>query len=279
MIEMPPLPPGIRLLTNPEVERLQARYPDLPPTPDQCITCGGRGQFLWWPPRTVTRTEPVEWKCNCLDQWVLHRYLLNAGIPIGYQRLGWDDMEAITADTRQAMAEYIEHADAYVRAGCGLMLHGDPGTGKTMLAVLLLKALLAEGYSGYFTTFTDMVALYTSTWRSDEERAWFDQRIRNVTFLVLDDPGKEYGGARGSGLAGAAFDAVLRYRVSSSKPTIVTTNHDSDRVAENYGGSIIDLLSECSRQIVFDGESFRDRHRQRVLNEVSLNLTRPVVIS
>lgn len=285
MYELAPLPPGVRLLTDPEAERLQQKFPAnlLPRSPEECVTCRhpsypkpgkSTGSFRWW---NEDRTEPVEWKCECVDQWILHRYLLNANVPLVYQRLFWADATHVDPDILAEVQRYLAKAESYVRVGVGLILHGLPGNGKTMLAALALKALLAQGYSGYFTTFSDLIALYTSTWHSDEERAWFDHHIRNVTFLVLDDPGKEYGGAVGSGLAGAAFDGVLRYRASSSLPTIVTTNLGPDAMPQRYGDGILGLLSERAVGIPFAAESFRRQHRDRTLEEVDLDLVRPIV--
>lgn len=275
MFELDVLPPGVRLLSNPEYERLLTKVPDLAKGPEGCVTCGGTGTFLWWTP---DRDGHGPWKCNCSDQWALQCYLHHAGVPLAYQRLGWADVVAVPASIREAVEEYRDNAAAYVRAGYGLILHGTQGTGKTLLAVLLLKGLLAQGYSGHFTTFSDMINVFTQTWRSDDERAWFDKRIRNVTFLVVDDPGKEHGGARGSGLAGATFDAVLRHRVASGLPTIVTTNYGPDKVKEGYGDGILDLLAERARGITFEAKSFRLEQRERVEQEIKLGLTRPLVL-
>lgn len=285
MFELEPPPAGVRLLTNPEVERLQARYRDLlPRSPDECPTCRlpawpkpGRatGEFVWWNP---DRTGYGHWKCNCVDQWTLNRYFLNAGIEVAYQRLGWADVTHVDPAIVATVQEYLVNAEGYVRAGYGLILHGRQGNGKTMLATLVLKHLLGEGYSGYFTTFADLIAVFTQTWRKDEERAWFDQCIRNVAFLVVDDPGREYGGAIGAGIAGAAFDAVLRHRVAASLPTIVTTNLDPEKFEESYGGNIIGLLSEKSVGVPFSSESFRKEHKARTKQEIDLGLVRPVVV-
>ena len=74
----------------------------------------------------------------------------------------------------------------------------------------------------------------------------------------LDDPGKEYGGARGSGLAGAAFDAVLRHRVASNLPTIITTNLNLTDLQEQIGPRTTDRL-KAYKTIHVDGPNLRDR--------------------
>lgn len=274
-----PLPETIRLLTNPELERLRTRYPRLPESPERCVTCEGTGSFRWYGAKVGEGPPPVvTYECSCTDQWVLHTYLLNANIGDAYQRLSWGDV-ATEQGALDKVADYLEHASSYVRAGVGLILYGGVGTGKTMLATLVLKQLLAQGYDGYFTTFSEMIDTYTGGWNDPEERAWFHRRIKNAEVLVLDDIGREYQGRTKSGLPESTFDEVLRHRVAAATPTIITTNLDLTKLQEGYGGNVMSLLHERSSTYRFTGEDFRDNARTRLVDEVAAGLTRPVTLS
>lgn len=300
MFELEPLPPGIRLLTNPEAERLKKRHPKLPASPQHCPTCKGKGTFSWWSPDT---NEPVEWKCNCPDQWVLHRYLLHSNVLKGYQRLGWRDATNVEAGAIDKVWDYIDNAESYVDAGYGLILHGLVGNGKTLLSSLVFKALLAQGHDGYFTSFSEMIGLYTQGWRDNEERAWFHSRVKNTTVLVLDDIGREFSQTKyeyrspkelrairesgdkdygrvdfASGLSESTFDEVLRHRIAAALPTIITTNLDMNKLGETYGGNVLSLLKERSATYQFAGQDFRGRAEERLATEMRLKLTRPLVI-
>lgn len=282
MLELPPLPPAVRTLTNDEREWLLTRHPDVPSSPEHCVTCKGKGSFLWWDSAArdldkpfVKQPEIVEFKCPCLDQWILHRYLLFCGLGLSYQRMGWADVEAEQGAVDKAR-NYLERLPAYIDAGCGLILYGGNGTGKTLLATLILKTALAYGYDGYFTTFSEMLDTYASAWRSEQEKAWFFRRIKNVPFLVLDDPGKEMKGRLG--MPESTFDEVLRHRVAGSKPTLITTNYTMEKLQEGYGGSVMSLLHERSTTYRFTGGDWRDNARLRLDAEVERGLTRPVVL-
>lgn len=288
LARLEPLPPGIRLLTDEEAGRLRLRHPGLPRTPDDCPTCRGRKVFRWWAYDDEGAASAAEYECPCLDQWVLHRYLLNANIGLTYQRLGWRDVRAEQGAVDK-VAAYLDHADDYLNAGCGLILWGNKGAGKTMLAALVLKALLARGYSGYFTTFSEMLDLFTAGWHDRDEKALFYRRVKNAGVLVLDDVGREFKQRRmvaGQGMqdyttatAEAAFDEVLRHRVANSKPTILTTNLDMRQLEEGYGGNTMSLLHERSTTYHFTGGDFRDQARMRLDEEIVQGLTRPVVLA
>jgi DNA replication protein DnaC len=294
MYEMEPLPSGVRLLSDAESERLRRLHPDLPPSPEQCVTCRGKQQFLWW---NEDRSEPVEWKCNCPDQWVLHRFLLNSGIGIWYQRLSWGDVHT-EPGVMEAVQSYQEHLEGYIAAGIGLIFHGLKGTGKTLLLTLLLKQMLGMGLDGYFTTFANLTSTFAeSTFGDDEEaKVWFQRRIHHAKVLVVDDVGQEfrtqrmvslaeaekYGTQPGrahfsSSVAGAAFDSVLRDRVASARPTFFSTNYTLEELEKAYESNIISLLCECSATYQFTGADYRRITDQRN-EEVQQGLTRPLVI-
>ena len=273
----PPLPLAIRPLNNVESQRLKTRYPRLSLSPEKnCLTCRDRRTYTWYVPGS--RTERAEYACNCLDQWVLHRYLLASNIGLTYQRLGWADMGATEQGATDLAQEYLAHAEDYVANGIGLIFYGTAGTGKTSLGTLLLRGLLAQGFDGYFTTFSEMIDTYTGGWNDKDEKVWFHKRIKNAQVLVMDDVGKEYQGRKASGLPESTFDEVLRHRVAASTPTIITTNLSMTRLQEGYGGGVMSLLRERSSTYEFTGSDFRDTQRNRTLDEIEQGLTRPVVL-
>lgn len=272
MLELPALPRTVKVLSSDDTERLRALYPDLPKGPGNCVTCKGRGQFRW---RDEDWGDPVDWACSCEDQFLLNRWFLHSGIEIHYQRLFWADASGVREDVLDVVTDYIEHLDAYTTAGLGLLLWGRVGTGKTMLATLLMKSILEKGVDGYFATFHTLLDLFTAGWQADAQKAWFDRRLRNAGVLVIDDIGREYAGR--SQVAETALDHVLRQRVAADRPTIITTNRAPDELATVYSGNALSLISESAIVKEFVGADYRPEHRQRKIDEAKAGLTRPLV--
>lgn len=272
------LPKTIHALSTPDSLRLKELYPerDLPATPDQCITCRGRKTFLWWDDPASEGRQPVEYQCPCREQWMLHRFLLNAGIPRSYQVLGWSDLTWIEAGAQTKATEYLDRREAYVNGGLGMILHGGKGTGKTLLVALILKALLAQGHDCYFTTFNALLDVFTGGWHDAEMKRWFHRRIQNAGVLGLDDPGKEMEGR--VQLPPAVLDELIRHRVSDLRPTFVTTNDSLAQFQTRYGEYVFSLLRERSTTYEFKGQDSRDLARGRFHEEIALGLTRPVVL-
>lgn len=269
MEQLPALPPTVRPLSDPESERLRQDYPGLWADPrSTCLTCEGKKVFL---ARDGQQTE-----CDCVAQWVLHRFLLNAGVDIAYQRMDWDDALSVPDSMQMAVLEYADFASRYVNVGLGMILSGAPGTGKTLLASLLLKRLLQDGHDGYFTQFNEMLDSYTTSWRNEAERAWFTRRVRNAAILVVDDIGKEAKGREN--ITGSMFDAVIRARVAGARPTIITTNYTLEDMRVGYGGAVMSLLAESSLDYTVTGEDYRSRARSRVLDDLAKGVTRPFTL-
>lgn len=281
LVTLDPLPAGISLLGTYDLDRLRVLYPNvippkgMPMRPRDCPTCRGRKKFPWW--KDDERLETAVYQCNCIDQWKLHVYFLNANIGRGFQTLAWPDVE-VELGAVHAVKEYQEKSESYVQAGFGLILYGEMGTGKTMLATLLLKKLLALGHGGYFITFEEMIKRLTDGWHNHDDKEWFRRRIENAGVLVIDDIGREWQRTKQSGLSESMFDNVLRHRVASALPTIITTNLDMTKMREGYGGNIWSLLHERSVTHEFTGASYRDQHRQRLDSETARGLIRPIVV-
>jgi DNA replication protein DnaC len=274
--ELPALPDSIRTLTNEEAQRLN-RLGFNAHTPENCLTCRGTKTFQWW--SDASRTEVIEWKCNCIDQWRLHRYLTHSGVPVLYQRLGWGDLTGVDDSALELIGDYLEYADVNMSQGRGMVLYGNPGTGKTLLGMLILKTLIAKGHEGRSLSFIEMLDQFQSTFRNDEERERFFASVRNAPVLLLDDVGKEYRGrTERMELIRTAFDGILRHRVANQLPTIVTTNAALGQLEGDYGG-VLGLIEGSSISHRFQGDDFRrTQMEERTLDEAKRKLVRPVVI-
>jgi DNA replication protein DnaC len=273
LAELPALPPGISTLTNEEVGWLRSRYPDLSPSPEQCPTCRGGGTFRWY---AAGRRDPVAYRCPCPDQWLAEQVLLYAGIGRAYHRLDWEDYFDLPPAVGAELADYVARIDDYVQAGMGLLLHGRPGTGKTLATQLVLKRLVGLGVDCYSTSFTELIDSYADGWRSDAGRSRFDRRVRNARVLVVDEVGREYKGSKG--LADTSLETVLRHRAQHCLPTLLASNLGPSDVAASYGGHSMSLLTERCIFVEFTGTDRRPDHRQRMIAELRAGLTRPVVI-
>jgi len=268
-----PPPPHCRVISTADAARLRAQDPLIWADPAKtCLTCRKRGTFDWF-----DGEQRVTYACDCTSQWVLHRWLLNAGLGTWYQRLSWRDVVAVSQDAQLQVMNYVDrHADN-VAAGLGLVIWSeDLGTGKTLMAVLTAKALLREGEDVHFCQFTDMIDYFTAGWRDEAEKRWFNRRIRNAGVLVIDDLGREHKGR--SEVVESMLDQVIRHRVAMARPTIITTNNTPDVMKQGYGSNVMSLLSERSQWVALTGIDFRSASKDRILRETSDGLTRPLVL-
>ena len=74
MEALPKTPKGIRILKPIEAEYLNATSAAGQwRTPKDCATCDGTGTFRWYSSVPGHDDELVDWKCDCVEQWILHR--------------------------------------------------------------------------------------------------------------------------------------------------------------------------------------------------------------
>lgn len=248
-------------LSDADLTRLKKQHPHL----DRCPTCRGKGTYVW-----NGNIIP----CNCEKQKRLHVQYLHAGIGVTYQRLMWSDYTG-PGHLLDPALDYIDHSEAYIDRGIGLYLWGDVGTGKTMIANLVLKELVKQGRNCYATTFSSTVEAFTAGWNSAEEKQRFADRFMYSEVLLLDDLGKEF--RRQNGLHQTTFDHILRTRVQAGRPTLLTTNMTSEEIRTGYGGAVLSMLVEQSIEMPLPGADFRVTANERTVAEVRAGEVRPIV--
>lgn len=256
-----------RYLSDAEATRLYRNYPHIGRSYENwCPTCDRTGSYRW---------RDRDWDCDCEYQLQLHKHYLAAGIGVTYQRLDWDDYDGPTR-TMDSVTKYLDKREQFLKRGMGMYFSGSYGTGKTMLANLVLKELVKDGLTCWSTTFSQTVEMFTAGWGDRVEQAYFQQKFINSQVLLLDDVGKELTGTRLK-LAETTFDAILRQRVQSGRATIITTNLTPADLETSYGAAALSLVREKSLELVFDGNDYRPAANSREVAEVLRGEVRPIV--
>lgn len=138
--------------------------------------------------------------------------------------------------------------------GYGLFFYGNPGTGKSHLAISIIKALLPQA-AGLYTRVPDMIGYIRAQWHADSETSSYAaiRRYVDLDLLVLDELGVQSGSINEQTLLFEVIDA----RLSENRPTIFLSNLAPADLVSIIGERLIDRIKgKCVAQR-FTGESRR----------------------
>ena len=181
------------------------------------------------------------------------------GIKGRYKDMDFDKLKELGAPPEDKEAynnafKYSMHLSEHIRNGRGLILMGPVGTGKTSLAISILRKAIEQGYNGYLISMTSLFdTLLTLSKGPSEHYLKFENRIRNSPLLVLDDFGAEYT----SEWVQQKVASIIADRVERSKSTVITSNLSVEQIKSAYDSRVYDRLKGTSFLISFKGKSQR----------------------
>lgn len=172
--------------------------------------------------------------------------------------------ELLPEDARNKLP-VLERLD-FIEEGQNIVLAGNPGTGKTHLAVGLgIKACIA----GYKVLFTTVHKMLTQLRESQSERTLrqMEAKFEKYDLVICDEFGYISFDKQGSELL---FNHLsLR---TGRKSTIITTNLSFDRWQEIFGdpvltAALVDRLTHKAYLINMNGESYRLRETRQMTDK------------
>jgi len=184
----------------------------------------------------------------------------NSGVP---RRLRGATLKSyVSAGEEQESAhrqvcEYAKNLNDHLEAGDGLVLMGNMGTGKSHLAVGLIRyATRSLAVPARYVTapalFSRVRASYGGNGESEAEI--LDELVA-APLLVLD----EVGIGKGSDNELNLTYSLLGQRYDACRPTVIITNLMSDDLRAWLGERVVDRLRETSPVVLFNWESYRGR--------------------
>ncbi|MBF1706383.1 MAG: ATP-binding protein [Selenomonas sp.] len=138
----------------------------------------------------------------------------------------------------------------------GLLLKGSYGTGKTHLAVSILRETAEAGIPGMFVVVPDLIAKMLASFDAKDGKAGdLVETAKSVPLLVLDDLGAE----NPKPWVVELVYVLINHRYEHMLPTIITTNYDGKQLDSVFGRRIVSRLTEMTVPVNIRAEDYRMR--------------------
>ena len=220
---------------------------------DNCKICKGTRYV-----REGEKTKP----CACVIRAKMDYAIYQANIPAKYKNFSFDSYVLKQSPTYGNLMKYLDKIPEAMGKGIGLFLWGEKYSGKTFLAICVLKALIKMNYSCYFIRFNEILPWY----QSDLVRK---EKLFEVDFLCIDQVTTPLDLARNvfegsvtetpTHYVSNVLEEIISTRAFRSKPTIVTSSISIAEIEKKFSVLAASLIENCLEIRCEGGEVMQDK--------------------
>lgn len=185
-------------------------------------------------------------------------------IPMRFRDKSFDDyvshQEAQTKIKIIAM-RYVETFSERLKEGTCMILTGKPGTGKTMLSLIIYQMLARQRYSVRYESSLDWVNKLIQQKYNSPTTFYSEVKLyEDVSFLILDEITESLSkDGSPTELERQMLFKIINKRYENSLCTLVITNRDINALNMRLGQPTADRLSENGITLAFDWDSYRQK--------------------
>jgi DNA replication protein DnaC len=203
-------------------------------------------------------------RCDCWREQIGQHRLADANIPKRYQHCTLANFATYNESLEQAVANARRVAESFPVNTRGLLLGGQPGVGKTHLAVAVLKQVIqTSGARGLFYDTRDLLRVIRSTYDASIRTTELQvlRPVMTADLLVLDDLGAE----KTSEWVEETMNLIVNTRYNEKRLTVFTSNYqdipddtEPNSLLFRIGLRMRSRLHEMCEFIEMDGADYRE---------------------
>jgi DNA replication protein DnaC len=192
--------------------------------------------------------------CHCELRRVRVRWYNEAGIPAKFAEARLKDAVQ-DRHNKEAILAFQAMAKEYRHGYQGILLMGQPGSGKTyLMCAFLHELILNRGVPAQFRDFFHLLADLRSGYSQDRPESELIGPLVDVEVLAIDELGK----GRNTPWEQNILDVIISHRYNNKKTTLFTSNYTESRAS-----TLAERLRSKDNP-TGDPEEVRDTLRERV---------------
>ena len=146
------------------------------------------------------------------------------------------------------------YGESFSETSPNLLFSGGTGLGKTFLSACIAKVVAEKGYSVVYESASHLFAkLERAKFGDDADARAQTEKYGACDLLIVDDLGTEMS----SQFTTSALYTLVNDRLLQGKPTIISTNLNTDDLAKRYSSQIASRLRGSFTRVAFLGEDIR----------------------
>ena len=149
------------------------------------------------------------------------------------------------------------YADEFTTKSNSILMYGNTGLGKTHLSLAIANEVIQKGFGVIYVSAPSLAQQLEKEHFSRDNKSSVSNMLLDCDLLIIDDLGTEFQ----TKFSTSELYNIFNSRLLLSKPVIINTNYDFDKLEEIYSDRFVSRIIGNAQKLAFLGTDIRIRKK------------------